>query len=486
MAKKLTTLYIEDNEIKLMVTAGKTVEKWASMMLDSGMVNEGVIMQEDAVAERIRSLASSHGVSGEVTAAISGLNSIFRLVNLPEVPKNILEDAVQAEGARVIPVPMDQVYLSRQELQTKTPHEMRFFLAAHPKNATDALVRTIQKAGLKIKVMDIAPLALGRSVHVPRSVVVNTWLSSIDIIILVDRVPEVIRSFSIPMDIGSDSERLMSIAEEISRTVTFYNSSHTDAPFGADVPVLVAGELARNRDAWTVLGGDEGHPVEAMTSGFTMPEGFDMTQYMVNLGIAVRLAGDGEYGSMIDLNAIPPIYLPRGVNWFNILAPVAGVLLLGALYYGWTYVQDIKTETDTIQPKIDALTVQIAQEQAKLAGLKKQVDDVNVLVPPIDKEALALRSAYESLREQREFASGIVRNAWIQKPLLTVTLESVAWDGEYLTIIGVATKSEAEVFLYATQLRNTLRFENVVVTEIIKELTEDTKVYVYKFTLTVY
>src|SRR5512147_1198669 len=87
MAKTLTTVYIEDNEIELLVTSGKQVEKWAMAPLDSGMVAEGVIMQEDAVAERLKKLASDNGVAGhQVVAAVSGQNSIFRLINIPEVP----------------------------------------------------------------------------------------------------------------------------------------------------------------------------------------------------------------------------------------------------------------------------------------------------------------------------------------------------------------------------------------------------------------
>ena len=485
MAKKQTTLYIEDNEIKLLVTSGKAVEKWASVILESGLVNDGIIVQEDAVAERIKALAESQGVSGAtVVAAISGLNSIFRLVNLPEVPKNILEDAIQSEATRVIPVPMDQVYLSKQELVSGVPHEWRYFLAAHPKNATDAMVRTVHKAGLKVKVLDIAPLALGRSIHVARAVVVNTWLCSIDILIMVDRVPEVIRSFSLPTDAGSESERMLTITEEISRTVTFYNSSHTEAPLGPETPILVSGELARDKDTWPMLGGAEGHPVELLTTVFTAPEGFDMTQFMVNLGLAEREAPAPEFGSIINLNAIPAQYLPRGVNWFNILAPVAGVLLIGALAYGWTYVQDIKIETDKIQPQIDAVTLQVAQEQAKLAGLRAQATETAAGIAPIQTQANSLEITWNSLRTQRDQPSGAVRNAWIQRPPANVTVETIDWDGATLSITGVAGVGEANVFAYATALRETGRFEVVVVTEIIKELTEDTRIFVYRFTLT--
>ncbi|APV44622.1 type IV pilus assembly protein PilM [Dehalogenimonas formicexedens] len=485
MAKTLTTVYIEDNEIELLVTAGKQVEKWAMAPLDSGMVNEGVIMQEDAVAERLKKLASDNGVAGhQVVAAVSGQNSIFRIINIPEVPKNILDDAIMSEATRVIPVPMDQVYVARQELQTKVPHEMRFFLAAHPKNATDSLMRTLTKAGLKSKVLDVAPLALARNVNRSRCVVVNTWLSTIDIIVLVDRVPEVIRSFSLGSEHLTDSERLGTIAEEISRTVVFYNSSHTEDPLGAEVPILVAGELAADKEQWSVLGGTDGRPVEALTTEFTAPEGFDASRFMVNLGMAQRDLPN-EFGSVINLNAIPAIYLPRGVNWFNILAPAVGVLLIGALVYGWTYVDKAKKDADAIQPQIDAITLQVTQAQAKLAGIKPQIDAANAAVTPVQTEAAAYASFYQVLQDQRSMASGYVRSAWLEKRNITqIQLDSISWDGTSVVIVGTATTSESIVFDYATELRDTYRFQNVIVTSIVKELTTDTMVYVYHFTLT--
>ena len=106
MAKKLTTVYIDDNEIKLLVSTGTAIEKWGSAPLDSGMVNEGVIVQEDAVAERLKNLAAHEGVSGaKAVAALSGQNCIFRIINIPDVPKNILDDAIMSEASRVIQVP---------------------------------------------------------------------------------------------------------------------------------------------------------------------------------------------------------------------------------------------------------------------------------------------------------------------------------------------------------------------------------------------
>ncbi|MEN8615258.1 pilus assembly protein PilM [Dehalogenimonas sp. THU2] len=490
---KQVSLFIEDNEIKLLVTNGKVVEKWASLLLDPGMVSDGIITREDAVAESLRAFMHEQGHPGAtVVAALSGLNSIFRLINLPEVPKNILEEAIQSEANRVIPVPIDQVYLGRQLLGAEG-HEQRYFLVAYPKNATDALVRTIQKAGLLVKVMDIAPLALARLVHVPRAVVVNTWLSNIDIVILVNRVPEVIRSFSLPTEVLTDAERVMGIAEEISRTITFYNSSHAESHLGADVPIVLAGELANETDAWPALGGSDGRPVELLTEPFTAPEGFEASQFMINLGMVPLAKEDAAFGSVINVNVLPAQYLPKGVNWFNILAPIAGVILIGGLVYGWFLIDDFKKTNDEIQLRIDGVQTQvtlaqadIARIQAETAGVNSQTAGIDKAITPIVTKTNSLDAQYEYMRNQREKASGDVRNAWLRIPSNKVTLDTIDWGEGVLTVKGVATEGEVNVFAYARALRDTLRFENVIVAEIIKELTEDTKVYIYKFTLIMY
>ncbi|MGI2336678.1 MAG: pilus assembly protein PilM [Dehalogenimonas sp.] len=491
---KQVSLYIEDNEVKLLVTNGKMVEKWATLMLDSGLVTDGVIQQEDTVAARLRDFMAGEELGGStVVASLSGLNSIFRIISLPaDVPKNILDDAIQNEATRVIPIPMDQVYLSRQMMGTEG-NENRFFLVAYPKNATEALARTIEKAGLKIRFMDIAPLALARLANVNRAIMVNTWLSNIDIIILVDRIPEVIRSFPLPSETMTDAEQVMSIAEEISRTVTFYNSSHPENPLNAETPVLLSGGLTRDVNAWPALGGQEGHPVEALTTPFEAPEGFDVSQFITNLGMVPLSKEDAAFGSIINLNVLPAQYLPKGINWFNILAPVAGVALIGGLVYGWFLIDDFAAQNDEIQARIDAAQTQVTQLQADIAGteaetagVQSQTANVDAAIVPIVTKTDSLETQYQYMRSQREEASGDVRNAWTKIPSAKVTVDTIDWSGGVLTISGMATESQTNVFDYAKALRDTHRFENVIVADIVKELTEDTKVYVYNFTLILY
>lgn len=145
MARKVS-LYIEDTEIKLLVTNRNQVEKWASLTLDAGLVREGVILDENRVAESIKQLFKLQKVTHtNVAVGISGLNSVFRVISIPEVPQKLLPEAVSNEANRILPMPLSQVYYSYQPIPS-ADGEMRLFLVAHPRNSTDALLSVIKKA----------------------------------------------------------------------------------------------------------------------------------------------------------------------------------------------------------------------------------------------------------------------------------------------------------------------------------------------------
>jgi len=52
MGRKVS-LYIEDTEIKLLITNNNKVEKWASLLLEPKLVRDGVIIDEEQVANGI-------------------------------------------------------------------------------------------------------------------------------------------------------------------------------------------------------------------------------------------------------------------------------------------------------------------------------------------------------------------------------------------------------------------------------------------------
>ena len=498
MAKKVT-LYIEDTDIKLLVTSGKQVEKWASLLLEPALVRDGVVIDEERVADGIKTMFKLEEISNKkINVGLGGLNSIFRIISLPELSKSMLPEAVMNEAGRVIPVPLDQVYLSYQQIPS-IKEETRVFLVAYPRNSADTLVRTLIKAGLKPQTMELAPLALCRCANASRAVIINSWLTYLDIVIMSDGMPQVIRSMSLPIDTVAVNEKLSAITEELDRTITFYNSSYTEAPLDSSVPIFVCGDLAGAPDSWESLAGEAGYPVSALQPPIEYPEGFSPCKFMVNIGLALKgqlPRGDGNYYSTVDIDAMPGIYKPPTTKLVRILVPVAVVVALGAVAWGGFLVKGEYGDTDSLRSELVIKELQVEKKdievellQSAEEVLQSQVtsveSDKKVLLggitdweemvaqqteanlQPIEAEAKAnsIESMFASLTQRLAGVDDYLEEIVNLVPEV-VTLLNVSYnDGSASTIQGLAP-TEGDIFTYAKALRSSVQFSTVTISSI--------------------
>lgn len=518
MAKKVT-IYIEDTEIKLLITNGKQVEKWASLILEPTLVRDGVIIDEEQVAEGIRTMFSLEAIgSKKVNVGLGGLNSIFRIISLPELSPAMLPEAVMNEANRVIPVPLEQIYLSYQQIPAPKG-ETRVFLVAYPRNSADTLIKTIIKAGLKPQEMELAPLALCRCVNAPRAVVINSWLTYLDIAIISEKIPQVIRSLSLPIDTTAVRDKMSSITEELDRTIAFYNSSYPDAPLDSKVPIFVCGDLADEPDSWESLVGGSGYTVSALKPPMEYPDGFGPGKFMVNIGLALKgqlPTGEGNFYSTVNIDAMPGIYKPPGVNLVRVMVPVAVVIALLALAFGGYIVKGEYDDTDELRIQLEAARLQVEKKDIEVNilsssenSLQSQLESVQnsnaVLIgeiadwqvkiiqqeeanlQPIEAEEMAysmqdmLASLAMGLNDIDDAPEEVVN---LVPP--GVFLFDVNYDGGNISISGLG-QTEDDIFTYARALRNSDQFNTVVVSSISEttrmEAGEEVTVYEFVFFL---
>jgi type IV pilus assembly protein PilM len=233
MAKQVTTIYIDDSGIWLLIARGRQVRKWASMPLPPSLVRSGVILDQDAVANRVKELWRSQRIGTsrrkrKVVAGISGINCLHHLLRLPEIPRDLLPEAVKREADRVLGVHVEQLYLYWQALPS-VAGEMVVYLTASLRNSVDALIKTLKKAGLRPYLADLKPLALARTSTEPSAIIIDVQPASFDIVIVTEGIPQVIRSVPLTQDTLPDG-KVSLVSEELNRAVTFYNSSHADKP----------------------------------------------------------------------------------------------------------------------------------------------------------------------------------------------------------------------------------------------------------------
>jgi type IV pilus assembly protein PilM len=477
-------LFIEDSAVKLLVARGQRVEKWAKLPLEPGLVSDGLILDEAKVAGKIRELFKLQKVGARtVVAGLSGFNSVYRLISLPELPEAILPEAVEQEARRVIPVPRDQVYLSYQSMPTSAG-ETLIFLAAFPRNTTDALLRTLQKAGLRADVLDLAPLALCRTVDAPEAVVVHVSLASLDIAIMVQRIPQVIRSLSLPGEAQSLSERLTAIVEELNRTITFYNSSHRDKPLGAAVPIFVSGDLAQAPDTWQSLSGTEGYPISALPSPMQPLEGFDSSQFMVNIGLALKqlpLEKEEANFSVVNFNALPQAEKPKKkVSPASILLPIIIVLGCGGVFYMFNLGRNAEARNELLRAQLELTQSQIPEQQALKIGLEEQIAELEPQLEPIKAEADIFNTTFADVQEGRNridqevtqiahLAPEEVALVYGGDEIMGYTSPapeaSIIHTGDKVTVVGQSQDLDA-IFKYARDLRASGGFSEVIISSI--------------------
>jgi len=454
MAKKVTTLFIRDTHINLLVMKGGQVEKWASLPLEAGLVSQGLIADEAQVADKVKQIFKETGAqASKVITALSGHDSLYRIITLPDLPEAILPEAVRREAKRTIPTPLEEVYFAYQRLPS-SKGESRIFLVTFPRNLVDALVRTLRRAGVRPYVLDLAPLALCRIPNEPRAIIVNARLDHLDVIVIADRLPQVIRRLFLPTEAESLEEKLPLIAEEFNRTVAFYNSSHLEKPLDSTVPVFACGDLAEAPETWQSVVGGAGYSVSPLPSPVEPPEGFNPNEFMVNIGLALKelLPEKAEADfSLVNFNALPEVYVPPPFSIARVLIPVGIVVGIGLAIFLGIFILQTRAYIEDLRPQVTAAQIRVTQDQGAITQLKTNVGSVKATADVLHNTLITIERGraviLEDLREIDRLAGEKIK------------LGTVNHTGSSVTVNGDAPDVD-DIFSYARELRNSKEAPN--------------------------
>jgi type IV pilus assembly protein PilM len=476
MAEQVSTLYFEDSNIRILIARGNKTERWASMPLEPGLVSGGVIIDESKVAKKIQELliAIQHiktqasgpkkitdsvdrlfSGKGKIVVGLSGRDSLYRVLSLPSLPDSLLAEAVRREAARILPISLNDLYLAYQRIPGSS-NETRVFIAAFPKKACDILLKTLRLAGITPRVLDLAPLAVCLSVNEPRAIVVDARLDAFNIIIMSERVPQVIRSLTLQSETKLFSENMPIIIEEFSRTIAFYNSSHPQDPLNSDVPVFVSGDLVAAPGTWKSLAGSLNFKVSALPSAMQFPADFPINEFVVNIGLATKSLELGKHPgnySLVNLNALPAKALPKPIDPYRIIIPVVVVVGISGIVLLWNGLQNTQNNTKSLQSQLTSIQSQITANSATVAQLTAQNKTTQSQIQPLKDAANVLNTKLTTLATARNLTDSDVHEIVALAPK-SVTLISLTYNTSGSTVTGSAS-TQADVLQYAQSLRDT-------------------------------
>src|SRR5476651_1069262 len=114
------------------------------------------------ITPTLAKLFKEHRIKGrEVLLSISGQSVFMRFVKLPPVDPAQVEQVVKFEAQQNVPFPIDEVTWDYQMMPTRTTgNEAEAVIVAIKKEVIEAEVEAVERVGLKIKQVDVAPFAL--------------------------------------------------------------------------------------------------------------------------------------------------------------------------------------------------------------------------------------------------------------------------------------------------------------------------------------
>jgi type IV pilus assembly protein PilM len=464
------TLNISNSSIRILAVKGRQVNKWGSTDLKAGLVRDGFIMQPEAVGEVIDALFKSTGIPKEkVITSLSGLSFTYRFISLPKMKSGLLEEAIQRAAKKEISLPLNELYLCWQPVPG-SEDEQSFFVLGVSRHLVDAMIQTLRVAGVEPYLMDLQPLALARAANRSNAIVTNLEPECYDIVIITDGLPTVIHTISPRGEGATLDDNIHRLADELTKTVAFYQSSHPKNHLGPATPLLLTGLLATEVTTQGLLQSEIEYPIEPLIPALEFSSDLPVASYAASMGLALKKIpqkpagkGDKVYFHDIDINILSGKFrkpkaplVPRRyvVLWALLLIAVA---LIYPLYQGKSQLGVKNTELES--------RLNEASRELNLATLVAEETTLKEdTITEITASTENLTMINQSLLSTRgDFTDDFQLVSSALPPELYLT--SVEID-RYLVKVQGETENVFAVIDYATTLETLEAFSEVRITEL--------------------
>jgi hypothetical protein len=440
---RIITIDIDSQAIKLLLVEDNRVKMWASSPLEDGIFEDGNIVDPQALAAQARRLRRSSGIpSGDVVASMSGLFSVARLLSFPAGSQPMTmeraREAIPGEGLR----------LHWQSVGMNGAGQDLLVIGANEERV-DSEVGALRSAGLAPKVLELKSMALYRTVQKSQTLIANVESSTIDIVLVVDELPRVMRTIATVGD-PSEEDLANQLARAFIQTVEYYNSSHNKEVSPEEIPLILVGTKGDDPSLRERVEERVNHPLETFTTGLECPPHLPAGQYAVNLGLAMRqLATNGENSVEAVSEPILINLAPQRRPFWHISRQTAGYLsylgvglIIAALLFQLLTVS--QEDTARLEVAVEMISRQVAVTQESLikaASIEKNITDFG-----------GLTASWGSVTEARELLDGIL--------IPGVTVSRITVSGDKLDFQASAV-SIAVAIQFVELLRKDGRFEEI-------------------------
>jgi len=451
--------------MRLMITRGRRITKLADMPLDTSLGEIDTPEKENQLVEKIKYFFQSNRIGPrKIILGLSGLQCLTRPFTLPELPKTMLEEAVTREARRVLPVPVEQLYLSWQIIST-SEEKVQAFMVGIPRHVADMVIKIVSRAGFKPYIMDIKPLALARLSREANAIIVDVQPSEFDIIVLTNGIPQPIRTVPFPRETPSLKERLIIVKDELKRTVQFFNSTNTENKIQQGATLLVSGEIADETELYESLGQELSFKAVPLNSPLKCLKQLDPSHHLVNVGLTLKELVKDSGPLLPNFNTLPIPYQPKQVSMKRMMAIPATAVAIGLLVVLGMTVRDAAGNIESVRTELNTNKALLEKKTAQKKELTKNIAAMESKLAGLEASRKGYIAALNTITwagvKMNDDLSTTVNNVVEDLDLSNLTINKNA-----ISIMGTAS-SEQEVFAYVRKLTSTGRYEEITISSLV-------------------
>jgi hypothetical protein len=384
----VVTLEIDTAIIRIMETNDGKVIRWANLALDSTIAEGGVILEPQALVAAIKQVVTSSGIEAkEVVASISGLYSVNRILPSTNLSGGINQETVMAKVQELTPIPIDELYFAWQTIAVDDDGQS-IFVAGVPRDILDTEVRALKGVGINPRLLEPKTIALARAVNREQALIFSIEPTNFDIVVVVDGIPVVMRTMSWQQEDLSMEEIVEHLAVTLELTVGYYNTHHPNTLLETDTPIFITVQMSGDLELVEMLQDLISYPVTPLVSPLECPAHLPVSQYAVNIGLALKgtvLPENRAQGDKIpiDINLLPNIYKPWRPSVRQIYLAFGIVVFIALLIPMFRLATGAIDETTTLELRHNILQNKLTEKQLEIQKrepIQKAINEYHALV----------------------------------------------------------------------------------------------------------
>ena len=171
-------------------------------------------------------------------------------------------------------------------------------------------------------------------------------------------------------------------------TVSFYNSQHTGFPFDPATPLFVTGQMSGDLALMEELQSRVEYPIEPLTPPLECPAHMPVSQYAVNIGLALKgtvpsKSQEQDKYSAPDINLLPQTYRPWRPSARQVRAFCAIIIAVALLLPLYQVTADTMAETAFLEARYTIINTELQRRQVEIKNrepLKKAVNEYHTII----------------------------------------------------------------------------------------------------------